>query len=240
METSWEEVASGVLRIRLPGWDETVGAVAGADGVLLIDAGPSRTAAERLAARLRALLGAPVTRVAITHPHFDHILGLAAFPGAEAYGAAGLGAHLADGGRAALAADAVRHGADRAAAETDATALARAWHEVDGQLAVDLGGGRRAVLTDLGAAHSPHDLAVLVRGGDGTPPVVFCGDLVEESGEPQAGPDADPARWPAALDRLLALGGQDARYVPGHGAVVDAAFVLAQRETLARRFGGAP
>ncbi len=71
----------------------------------------------------------------------------------------------------------------------------------------------------------------------GDPVVVFCGDLVEESGEPQAGPDAVPSHWPAALDRLLALGGEDALYVPGHGAVVDAAFVRAQRDALASRFG---
>ncbi|MCC3770455.1 MBL fold metallo-hydrolase, partial [Streptomyces sp. UNOC14_S4] len=69
------------------------------------------------------------------------------------------------------------------------------------------------------------------------PEVVFCGDLVEESGEPQAGPDALPRRWSAALDRLLALGGDDAVYVPGHGAAVDAAFVRRQRDALADRFG---
>ncbi|KPC69557.1 hypothetical protein ADL27_54085, partial [Streptomyces sp. NRRL F-6602] len=72
------------------------------------------------------------------------------------------------------------------------------------------------LLANLGPGHTAHDLAVLVPG---TPDVVFCGDLVEESGEPQAGPDALPARWPEALDRLLALGGPDAVYVPGHGAV---------------------
>jgi glyoxylase-like metal-dependent hydrolase (beta-lactamase superfamily II) len=65
---------------------------------------------------------------------------------------------------------------------------------------------------------------------------VFCGDLVEESGQPQAGPDAVPGAWPAALDRLLRLGGPAARYVPGHGAVVDAAFVERQRAGLAARF----
>lgn len=46
-----------------------------------------------------------------------------------------------------------------------------------------------------------------------------------------------PARWPEALDRLLALGGEDALYVPGHGAVVDASFVRAQRAVLAARAG---
>ena len=48
----------------------------------------------------------------------------------------------------------------------------------------------------------------------GTPAVVFCGDLVEQSADPAIGPDANPAAWPAALDRLLDLGGEDAIYVP--------------------------
>ncbi|WP_258534543.1 MBL fold metallo-hydrolase [Streptomyces sp. PT12] len=230
----WDEPAPGVLRRRLPGWDETVGAVVGGDGVLLVDAGPSRSAAAALAEGLRRRLGAPVTRLVLTHAHFDHALGAGAFPGAERYAAAGLAASLARGARAALAADAARHGADRAAAEADARAVPGQWREVRGGLTVSLGGARSVVLASLGAAHSPGDLAVLVPG---TPPVVFCGDLVEESGEPQAGDDASPERWPAALDRLLAIGGPAARYVPGHGAVVDAAFVGAQRAALARRFG---
>jgi hypothetical protein len=46
-----------------------------------------------------------------------------------------------------------------------------------------------------------------------------------------------PSGWPDALDRLLALGGGDALYVPGHGAVVDAEFVRRQRDALAARFG---
>jgi glyoxylase-like metal-dependent hydrolase (beta-lactamase superfamily II) len=90
------------------------------------------------------------------------------------------------------------------------------------------------LLANVGPGHTAHDLAVLVPGD---PEVVFCGDLVEESGEPQAGRDAVPSHWPAALDRLLDLGGEDALYVPGHGAVVDAAFVRAQRDALAARFG---
>lgn len=96
------------------------------------------------------------------------------------------------------------------------------------------GGGRQVLLANVGPAHSGHDLAVLVPG---SPTVVLCGDLVEESGEPQAGRDAVPSRWPAALDRLLELGGEDAVYVPGHGAVVDAAFVRGQRDRLAALFG---
>ncbi|ONK14430.1 MBL fold metallo-hydrolase [Streptomyces sp. MP131-18] len=233
MEYTWERLAPGVIRCRLAGWDETVGAVAGADGVLLVDAGPSAAAGAALAGEAAGLLGAPVTRVVITHPHFDHVLGLAGLPGIATHGAAGLPAHLDRGGRAEVAAAAVRYGIAREAAEADAAALRRPWHEVRGETAVGLG-GRTAVLADLGPAHSGHDVVVVVPG---PVPVVFCGDLVEESGEPQAGPDARPERWPAALDRLLALGGRNARYVPGHGAVVDAEFVRAQRAVLARRFG---
>ncbi|MFQ6229642.1 hypothetical protein [Nocardia sp. NPDC002869] len=36
---------------------------------------------------------------------------------------------------------------------------------------------------------------------------------------------------------MLELGGADAVYVPGHGAVVDAEFLRRQRDDLAARFG---
>ncbi|PRC55631.1 MBL fold metallo-hydrolase, partial [Mycobacterium sp. ITM-2017-0098] len=41
--------------------------------------------------------------------------------------------------------------------------------------------------------------------------------------------------WPATLDRVLDAGGESAAYVPGHGAVVDAAFVRWQAAWLAAR-----
>jgi glyoxylase-like metal-dependent hydrolase (beta-lactamase superfamily II) len=113
-------------------------------------------------------------------------------------------------------------------------ALVPPGHPVSGEWTLDLGGGRQVLLANVGPGHTGHDLAVLVPGDR---EVVFCGDLVEESGAPQAGPDAVPSRWPDALDRLLALGGEDALYVPGHGAVVDAGFVRRQRDELAARFG---
>ncbi|TNM34310.1 MBL fold metallo-hydrolase [Streptomyces sedi] len=225
----WEQLAAGVARRRLPGWDETVGAVAGPEGVLVVDAGPSLAAGAALHAEITELAGPP-RWLAVTHPHFDHALGAGGFPGVEVLAGGPLPA-------AGLAADAVAHGLDRAEAERSAAALPTPARLVTEPLTLGLGGGRRAVLTPLGPAHAPHDLVVAVYDGAAEPSVVFCGDLVEESGEPQAGPDAEPARWPAALDRLLALGGGDAAYVPGHGAVVDAAFVRAQRAALARRFG---
>ncbi|MFJ8792779.1 MBL fold metallo-hydrolase [Streptomyces sp. NPDC102462] len=232
-EAGWERVAPGVGRCRLPGWDCTAGLVLGASAALVVDAGSSLAEGARLRAAAERIAGRGVTHLALTHPHFDHVFGAAAFAGAEVYAAAGMDAVFARE-RDGLRRDAVRNGLDARLAAEAARALARPDHPVSGERTLDLGGGRRVLLADVGPGHTAHDLAVLVPGEPG---VVFCGDLVEESGEPQAGPDAVPSRWPAAVDRLLALGGPDALYVPGHGAVVDAAFVRGQRDALAARFG---
>ena len=62
--------------------------------------------------------------------------------------------------------------------------------------------------------------------------MVFCGDLVEESGDPSVDADSDLLAWPATLQRVLEACGEDAVFVPGHGAVADAAFIRRQREWL--------
>ncbi|WUW24165.1 MBL fold metallo-hydrolase [Streptomyces sp. NBC_01463] len=235
-EFGWERLGHGVGRRRLPVWDATVALVAGTDGVLLCDTGSSLREAVEVRGQAQALLGRRVTHIALSHPHFDHVLGTAAFAGTQVYGAGGT-ADLLRRSADELHTDAVRQGLPEQDAAESADVLVAPRHEVIAEWTLDLGGGREVLLVNAGPAHSGHDLAVLVPGGAGSPAIVFCGDLVEESGEPQAGPDAFPARWPAALDRLLELGGEDALYVPGHGAVVDAAFVRAQRERLAARFG---
>ncbi|MFJ3229807.1 MBL fold metallo-hydrolase [Streptomyces sp. NPDC086787] len=232
-ELGWERLAAGVGRYRLPGWDCTAGLVLGEGAALVVDAGSGLAEGARLRAWARELAGGGVTHLALTHPHFDHVFGAAAFADAEVYGAVGVDAVFTYE-RAELRRDAVRHGLPAPDADEAADALAVPRHLVSGEWTLDLGGGRQALLANVGPGHTAHDLAVLVPGEQ---EVVFCGDLVEESGDPQAGPDAVPSRWPAALDRLLALGGEDALYVPGHGAVVDAAFVRRQRDELAARFG---
>ncbi|MGP4050818.1 MBL fold metallo-hydrolase [Streptomyces sp. 2A115] len=256
-ESGWEELAPRVGRCRLPVWDCTTGLVVGEDAALMIDAGSSVREGARLRTEARRLLGGGrVTHLALTHPHFDHVFGAAAFAGVEVFGAVGLERVLVHE-REELRADAVRNGADAREAAEAADLLVRPRHLVSGEWTLDLGGGLQVLLANVGPGHTSHDLAVLVPGvpgvpdvpgvpgvpgtpgtpGVGSPEIVFCGDLVEESGEPQAGPDAVPSHWPAALDRLLELGGEDAVYVPGHGAAVNAAFVRAQRDALARRFG---
>ncbi|WP_405853552.1 MBL fold metallo-hydrolase [Streptomyces sp. NBC_00090] len=230
----WERLAEGTGRRRLPGWDATVGLVTGERAVLLYDTGSTLAEGAELRAQIAALTGGRrVTHIALSHPHFDHVLGTAAFAGAEVFGAVGVDELLGrERDREALGADAVRQGVDARDAAEAVDMLVAPRHVVSGEWTLDLG-GRQVLLANVGPGHTGHDLALFVPGSR---EVVFCGDLVEESGEPQAGPDAIPSRWPDALDRLLSLGGEEALYVPGHGAVVDATFVRTQREELARRF----
>ncbi|MFD7326519.1 MBL fold metallo-hydrolase [Streptomyces sp. NPDC059875] len=231
-EFGWERLADGVGRRRLPGWDATVGLVLGEKAVLLYDTGSTIREGAELRGQVQALTGGRrVTHIALSHPHFDHVMGTAAFAGAEVYGAVGVD-ELMRREASSLMVDAVRQGVDAFAAAEAADALVAPHHSVSGEWTLDLG-GRQVLLANVGPGHTAHDLALLVPGAT---EVVFCGDLVEESGEPQAGPDAIPSRWPDALDRLVGLGGEEAVYVPGHGAVVDVAFVRRQRDELARRF----
>ncbi|WP_055524762.1 MBL fold metallo-hydrolase [Streptomyces graminilatus] len=247
-DLGWERLAAGVGRCRLPGWDCTVGLVTGPGGALLIDTGSSLAEGARLRLAAQSLAGRRVDLLALTHAHFDHVFGAAVFAGACVFAPLSPHDEFGEVGREALRADAVRNGLDARAAEEAADTLVVPHRYIGEEHTITLSesesdgltGGRRVVLSAVGPGHTRADLAVVVPGVPGVPgdpTVVFCGDLVEESGEPQAGPDAVPSRWPAALDRLLALGGEDALYVPGHGAVVDAAFVRAQRDALASRFG---
>ncbi|MFI6942776.1 MBL fold metallo-hydrolase [Streptomyces sp. NPDC050418] len=231
-EFGWEELADGVGRRRLPVWDATVALVVGTTGALLFDTGATLREGAEIRTQAQALLGGRrVTHIALSHPHFDHVLGTGAFAGVQIYAAAGMDRVL-DAGREELRLDAIRQGVPEADATSSTDIVIRPHHLITHDWSIDLG-GRDVLLSLLGPAHSPQDLVAVVPDAG----VVLCGDLVEESGEPPAGPDATPGLWPHALDRLLGLGGPSARYVPGHGSVVDAAFVRTQRSALAARFG---
>jgi hypothetical protein len=126
--------------------------------------------------------------------------------------------------------EAVRYGADPGEVDRTARASRIPDHSV-WNADIDLG-DLTVRIEHPGRGHTDHDLIIVVPG---EPAVVFCGDLVEESADPAIGPDADLGLWPMTLDQILRIGGEDAIYVPGHGAVVDAAFVRAQRDWLAAR-----
>jgi glyoxylase-like metal-dependent hydrolase (beta-lactamase superfamily II) len=226
----WETLADNVLRCRLPFLDVTVGLVHGRTGTLLVDAGTTLADAQAIGADVRALTGGGVSHIVLTHNHFDHVLGSSAFDDAAMYSAPEVAMTMSKRS-GHLRADAVGYGADADKVDRAIAALRTPEHQVR-CAAIDLG-DRTVSVSHPGRGHTDHDLIVVVPGGTRT--VVFCGDLVEESGDPSIDADSDVASWPATLDRVLAAGGEDALYVPGHGAVVDADFIRRQRDWLLAR-----
>lgn len=233
MHFAWEGLAGGVHRCRLPFCDVTIGLVRGRTAALLVDTGTTLAEAAAIDADVRLLAGRPASHIALTHKHFDHVLGSSAFGAAEIYCAPEVVEYLTSA-TDQIRADALRYGADAAEVEAAIAAL-RPPHRGVYHAAVDLG-DRTVAITHLGRGHTASDLVVVApptNGGERV--VVFTGDLVEQSADPAIDADSDVAAWPATLDRLLALGGPDAIYVPGHGKVVDAAFVRRQRDWLSRQ-----
>jgi glyoxylase-like metal-dependent hydrolase (beta-lactamase superfamily II) len=219
------EVGDGVLARRYTELDLTVGLVIGAERALVVDTrGDARQGAE-LAAAVRGVTTLPLT-VAITHAHFDHCFGTAAFTPAPVHALPRCRAVLAAtaaaqrGRWAAHYRDRGDHGTADALAATEPPLP-----DADAPTRLDLG-GRTADLLHLGRGHTDHDLVVSVPDAG----VVFAGDLVEQGAPPDMEDGVIP-EWPATLDALLALGPRTV--VPGHGAPVDAAFVAGQRAELA-------
>jgi len=229
MHYYWEPLAGGIHRCRLPFLDVTVGVVQGSSGTLLIDSGTTLLEAARIAEDVAVITGGAVTHLVLTHHHFDHVLGSAGFPDAVSYAPPAVAAALT-AGIGEVRAHALQYGADTEDVDR-AIAIVRAPdHEV---MTVDLDLGDRIVHVEHpGLGHTDHDLVVVVPVER---TVVFCGDLVEESADPAVDAGSDMRAWPHTLDRVLALGGHDGVYVPGHGAVVDASFVRRQRDWLSGR-----
>ncbi|GAA3165569.1 MBL fold metallo-hydrolase [Blastococcus jejuensis] len=226
--TGWVEVGDGVLVRRHQALDLNCGLILGDDACLVVDTRSHLVEAADLIEAVRAVTPHPWT-VVNTHAHYDHCFGNAAFRPAPIWGSRGCAADLRATGeqqRSAVVAGLRAAGRPEEADLVQAAPVDPPDHLVDDVAVLDVG-GREVVLRFLGRGHTDHDLVVEVEDGDGT--VVFAGDLVEE-GAPPAFDDAFPADWPATLGRVHALA--RGPVVPGHGAVVDAAYVGAQREEL--------
>ena len=234
MHFDWKQLTDSVHRCRLPFLDVTVGLVQGRTGAMLVDTGATLAEATAIDADVRRIAGRRVTHVVLTHKHFDHVLGSSVFAEAETYCAPEVSEYLSSATEQ-LRDDALRYGADVDEIDRAIAALQPPQHAVDNAV-VDLG-NRRVTIAHLGRGHTTSDLVVVVPGDHGGRLVVFTGDLIEESGDPAIDADSDVAAWPATLDRVLAIGGPDAIYVPGHGSVVGADFVRRQRDWLRRRRG---
>jgi len=221
----WREVGDRVFVRRHRELDLNCGLVVGNAGCLVVDTRSHLGEGRALAEAVRSVTPHPWT-VVNTHAHFDHCFGNAAFRPAEVWGHLRCAEELEATGeqqRAAVVAG-LRADGDPAAELVATAPIDPPDHLVDGQAVLDVG-GRAVTLRHLGRGHTGADLVVAVDD------VVFAGDLVEE-GSPPALEDAFPLEWAATTTALLEL--VRGPVVPGHGAVVDAAFVAAQRDELAQ------
>ena len=173
-----------------------VGLVVGSTGALLVDTGSSpeqgraiRAAAEAVAGGVAG--GVPLTHVVVTHAHYDHVGGLAAFGDLVTLGHE----HLA------------RACAEGTPAPSRTFAMASA---------VNLG-DCHVELAHFGRGHTDHDVVAVVPGRK----VAFLGDLLETSAEPSAGTDSWPGEWGASLDWVAGMLPRDCVIIPGHGPALN-------------------
>ena len=217
----WREIGDRVFVHSFADFRLNVGLVVGGESVLVIDT----RASSRQGADLQSAI-ALVTRlpqvVVNTHHHFDHSFGNGAFAHSEIWGHPQCVARMleeAETSKVALAAV-----MPEVAAEYTETRITVPNRTIRERAAVDLG-GRTVELVHLGLGHTDNDVVAVVADAS----VVFAGDLVEE-GAPPSFEDSYPMQWPGTLAGLLARA--DGAVVPGHGAVVDRAFVAGQMAEL--------
>jgi glyoxylase-like metal-dependent hydrolase (beta-lactamase superfamily II) len=225
----WREVDEGVLVRRHASFDLNVGLFVGDDRCLVIDTREHLAAGQELAAAVRQVTAAPWT-VVNTHAHFDHFMGNAAFLPGEIWSldrTRELIERYGEVQRRAMIHLARSHDGAELAAGLEATPLTPPSRCFPPPAKVLDIGGREVTLRHLGRGHTDNDIVISVTGSD----VFFAGDLVEE-GAPPAFEDAYPIAWGSTLDALLEM--VRGPIVPGHGAVVDGAFVREQRALHAR------
>jgi len=214
----WRTVAAGVFVAVAEPDSVNLGLVVGIDGALLVDTGSSPEHGRAVRASLAAASELPLSAAVVTHWHYDHAFGLAAFADLPTIGHESVRARL---------------GSPEAAAEARALGLDPAdlvgpTRELVVATAVDLG-GRRVEIAHLGRGHTDGDLVVVVADAD----VVFAGDLIESAGPPSFGPDSVPDEWAGTLDGLIGLMTAKTIAVPGHGEPVGREFVFEQRGRIA-------
>jgi quinoprotein relay system zinc metallohydrolase 1 len=196
-----------------------VGFIETADGVVVIDTGPSRRYGEALRQSIEKATGKPVVRVLLTHHHPDHVLGNQAFAGVPIAALPGTTKLLAEQG------DAMAENMYRLVGDwMRGTEVVLPSEEVrEGMLEI---GGRRLQLLAL-HGHTGADLAIL----DERTGVLFAGDLLfyQRALTTPNSPGLDV--WLADLDRLEAMPWK--QIVPGHGPLTtDAAPFTQMRDYL--------
>ncbi len=181
--------------------------IVAAQGVIVIDSGPSLRYGQQMRRAIAAVTAKPIALVINTHHHPDHFLGNQAF---------------ADVPIAALAETRNGIAADGNAFAENLFRMSGDWMrgtevQLPGQTlgaGVIEVAGRRLRLVALDG-HTGADLVIV----DATSGVIFAGDLAFNGRAPTT-PHADVAHWLKALDQLEGLTGEPGfkALLPGHGA----------------------
>jgi len=214
----WRELASGVYVLVAEPDGVNLGLVVGAERALLVDTGSSPAQGRELREAVSSVTSLPLAGGVVTHWHYDHAFGLAAF---------------ADVARIAHESVHVRLDSPEATAEAERLGLhpdvlGKPDVEIAVATAIDLG-DRRVEIAHIGGGHTDGDLVVVVPDAD----VLFVGDLIESAGPPSFGPDSVPNEWPATVDGVIGLMTATTLAIPGHGEPVDREFVFEQRGRIA-------
>jgi glyoxylase-like metal-dependent hydrolase (beta-lactamase superfamily II) len=224
----WDEVGDGVFVRRYEFFDQNIVAIRGDGEVGVVDTRTTYAQARELQDDLRRLTPDPWV-VINTHHHFDHSNGNALFLPADIWGLERCAEVLRERGAAALSN--VARSMPELAGDLSNIAITppNRTFAVDAVVAI---GGREVALRHFGRGHTDNDIAVLIPDAG----VLLAGDLVEQGAPPSFG-DSFPLEWGPTVTAML----MEARgpVVPGHGAVVDRAFVEGQRDEIATAADGA-
>lgn len=216
---SFEELGDGVFRRRYESLDLNIGVVIGAEALLLVDSRASHPQADQLRDELSRLTSLPIGWVVNTHFHWDHTWGNARFPEAQLWGHERCRREMIENGEAARQGVLERMPEEHhdAIAEVEITPPTETFRT---STLIDMG-DRAVELRYHGLGHTNSDIAVRVSG------VLFAGDLLEEGAPPSFG-DSYPLDWAQTLDSIQL----EPTVVPGHGDLIDAAFVATQQEEI--------
>ena len=232
VEVTWEQVAPGVHVRRHEELNLNCGLVVGSERALVIDTRSYHEHGMELLAAVRELTDLELV-VVNSHAHYDHCFGNSAFRDSQIYAHSGAVDDLvrtAEIQREAIVAHMRRTDREHIARAIEDTEIVMPFYLVEEDTDLDLG-GRVVTLMHRGHGHTDHDLVVGVPDAG----VVFMGDLVEEGADPHM-EDAYPLEWGATVRAVLDsdLGRASRTWVPGHGLVVDRAFVEGQAALLER------
>lgn len=215
----WRELVPGIHLMTCEPEHVNIGLIVGADAAMLVDSGSSPAQGAALLASAREVAGVPVTHVVITHNHYDHWFGLGGMQELTSI------AHENLLGEPSKATEAF-------AESIGLTTLPQPSETFSILKGVNLG-GMFVEMVHFGGAHTQGDALVLVPGAN----VVFAGDMLESSGDPQFDETSNIKNWATALDGVLGTANEDTRFVPGHGDVVDRVFAFKQRAEIGMLHG---